>query len=106
MYYKADVKTGGGIVHFEFQQFPEATIVALDAKLDDFKAVPVKDNTGHEGLRFNERTIKDCTKIDGAIYMHKGRVSDRVLCEKIEIFQKALQDKKLWTLSTTGLIVS
>lgn len=106
MYYKADVPTINGIIHFEFEQFPEVTIVALDAKLDDFKGIPVKDNTGREGLHFVERTMKDFSKLDGVIYLHKGRVSDRIICEKIEIFQKALQNKKLWSVATPGLITS
>lgn len=82
-------------ITFEYETFPECTIVALDEKLDYFRAQPVMQD-GKPCVRYNERTIKDCTKIDGCIYLHKGRVSDSVMCDLIEKFVKLKGESKNW----------
>lgn len=81
--------------HFEYEEYPEATVVALNATLDDFKGQPViKD--GQSCIEYKERTIKDCTKIDGCIYFHLGYVADTVMCELIEKFQAMKKETKNW----------
>lgn len=80
---------------FEYQNYPECTMVALDATLDYFKGYPITVN-GLPCVKFNERTVKDCTKIDGCIYLHKGTVSDNVMCDLIEKFNKLKQESRDW----------
>lgn len=81
--------------YFEYQVYPEATVVALNASLDDFKAQAVMRD-GHPCVMFKEKTIKDCTKIDGCVYLHLGHVSDAVMCDLIEKFQKLKKEQKNW----------
>lgn len=85
-------------ITFEYQDYPECTVVALEATLDDFKGQPVVVD-GKPHVRFAERTIKDCTKIDGCIYFHKGRVSDSLMCDLIEKFNKLKKEHKEWKSS-------
>lgn len=89
-------------INFEFQKIGDWTIVALDAHLADFDMQPVKEN-GQLMMRIPEKTVKDCRNIDGCIYFHLGRVSDAVMIDLIEKFQK-LRKEKVWKPST-GLIV-
>lgn len=89
-------------IHFEFQKFGDVTIVALDAKQADFDFQPVTEN-GQLVMRCPEKTIKDCRNIDGCIYFHLGRVSDTVMVDLIEKFQK-LKMEKGWK-PQGGLIV-
>ena len=79
-------------IHFEFQKFRDITIVALDAKLADFDFQPVTEN-GQMVMRCPEKTIKDCRHIDGCIYLHLGHVSDTVMVDLIEKFQKLKMEK-------------
>ena len=79
-------------IHFEYQKLQNLTVVALDAKLKDFDFQPVKEN-GQLVMRCPEKTIKDCRHIDGCIYRHLGHVSDAVMVDLIEKFQKLKQEK-------------
>lgn len=83
---------------FEYQDYPEATVVALNASLNDFNGVPVTVD-GMQCLKFPEKTVKDCTNIDGCIYLHLGHVSDSVMCDLIEKFQKLKSEQKEWKSS-------
>lgn len=87
---------------FEYETFPECTVVALDAPLSYFAAQPITQN-GTTCVRFNDRTIKDCTRIDGCIYMHKGCVPDNVMVDLIEKFNKLKAESKDW--KTKGRII-
>ena len=81
--------------YFEYEIYPEATIVALNATLDDFKGhATMRD--GQPCVVFKEKTIKDCTKIDGCVYLHLGHVTDAVMCDLIEKFQKLKKEQKNW----------
>lgn len=82
-------------ITFEYETFPNCTVVALDAQLSDFQAQPI-ERDGKTYVHFKERTIKDCRNIDGCIYLHKGRVSDSVMCDLIEKFNKLKQESKNW----------
>lgn len=82
-------------ITFEYKVYPECTVVALDAPLDYFEGQPVIQD-GLPCIKFNERTIKDCTQIDGCIYLHKGYVSDNVMVDLIEKFNKLKQESKNW----------
>lgn len=87
-------------IKFQYEVHGNVTVVALDASLDDFKGRPeVRD--GQEVLTYKERTIKDCRNIDGCIYFHLGKVSDGVMVDLIETFQKLKADKKGWVQSST-----
>lgn len=90
-------------IKFEYQEFKGYTLVALDARLEDFKPQPVKEG-GKLKLRVASRTIKDCTKIDGCIYMHLGRVTDEEMIQLIELFQKLKKENNNWK-QERGLIV-
>lgn len=79
-------------IHFEYQQFGNTTVVALDSKLKDYDFNPVKIN-GQLRMQLSEKTIKDCRNIDGCIYLHIGRVSDSVMVDLIEKFQKLKMEK-------------
>lgn len=87
---------------FEYQQFGDYTIVALDSKLSDYGFQPVMEN-GKLVVKKAERTIKDCRNIDGCLYFHLGRVTDSVMIDLIEKFQKLKQEKG-WK-QQPGLIV-
>ncbi len=89
-------------IHFEYQKFGNVTVVALDSKLIDYDFKPVKEN-GKMVMRCPEKTIKDCRNIDGCIYLHLGRVTDTVMVDLIEKFQK-LKVEKGWKPSK-GLLV-
>lgn len=89
-------------IHFEYQQFGDCTVVALDSKLSDYGLQPVMEN-GKMVVKKAERTIKDCRNIDGCIYFHLGRVTDSVMIDLIEKFQK-LKLEKGWK-QQPGLIV-
>ena len=79
-------------IHFEYQKLEGFTVVALDAKLKDFKPQPTLEN-GKPVMRIPAKTVKDCRGIDGCIYYHLGYVSDSVMIDLIEKFQKLLQEK-------------
>lgn len=81
--------------YFEYQEYPEATAVALNATLDDFKGQAVMVD-GKPCVRFKEKTIKDCTQIDGCVYLHLGHVPDTLMCDLIEKFQKLKKESKNW----------
>lgn len=89
-------------IHFEYQEFKNMTVVALDSKLSDFGFQPVMEN-GELVMKTPERTVKDCRHIDGCVYFHLGHVSDSVMVDLIEKFQK-LKAEKGWT-HHDGLIV-
>ena len=79
-------------IHFEFQQFGNVTVVALDSKLKDydFKSINIG---GKMVVQLPEKTVKDCRNIDGCIYFHLGRVSDSVMVDLIEKFQKLKMER-------------
>ena len=90
-------------IQFEFQKFANGvTLVALDSKLKDYDMQPVWQN-GKMLMQIPEKTIKDCRNIDGCIYLHLGRVSDSVMVDLIEKFQK-LKLEMGWKPSK-GLVV-
>lgn len=73
---------------FEWETYHDdhdITVVALDATLEDFKGKPTMIN-GKPEVYFKERTVKDCTNIDGCVYFHLGHVSDSILVDLIEKF--------------------
>ena len=82
-------------IHFEWQQFGNYKIVALDARLSDFKGVAYLDN-GVPMMRFPEKTVKDCRNIDGCIYYCLGRADDSYMIDLIEKFQILIKDKRGW----------
>ena len=79
-------------IHFEYQQFGNITVVALDSKLKDYDFKPVNVG-GKMMVQLPEKTVKDCRNIDGCIYFHLGRVSDSVMVDLIENFQKLKMEK-------------
>lgn len=79
-------------IHFEYRELSEYTIVALDSKLSDYEFQPVTED-GKLVMRCPEKTIKDCRHIDGCVYFHLGRVTDAVMIDLIEKFQKLKQEK-------------
>lgn len=79
-------------INFQFQKFKDLTVVALDSKLEDYQFTPVMEG-GKMVLKRPERTVKDCRHIDGCVYLHLGRVSDRVMTDLIELFQKVKAEK-------------
>ncbi len=83
-------------IRFERQWLPshQCTVVALDARLSDFQGKPVMVN-GKPMVRLPEKTVKDCRKIDGCVYLHLGHVSDSLMVQLIETYQKA-KDNKEW----------
>lgn len=89
-------------ITFEYQTYPECIVVALDARLNDFKGQPIIQD-GKPCLKYAERTIKDCRNIDGCIYFHKGHVSDNIMCDLIEKFNKLKQENKNW--KQTGKLI-
>ena len=94
-------------INFEYQTFGKLTVVALDAKLKDFKPQPKLKN-GVPVMEIAERTVKDCRNIDGCIYFHLGRVSDSVMIDLIEKFWKLRKEKgwkqgeSVFTLDESG----
>lgn len=89
-------------IHFEYQKFKNLTVVALDSKLSDYGFQPVMEN-GKLVAKFPEKTVKDCRNIDGCVYFHLGHVSDSVMVDLIEKFNK-LKEEKGWK-QQQGLIV-
>lgn len=79
-------------INFQFQKFKDLTVVALDSKLEDYQFTPVMEG-GKMVLKRPERTIKDCRHIDGCVYLHLGRVSDRIMTDLIELFQKVKNER-------------
>lgn len=87
-------------IKFEYQVLKgQYTAVALDASLKDFDFHPHLGPDGKMVMKREERTIKDCRHIDGCVYFHLGRVSDSVMVEKIELFQKLKAEKQGWKKS-------
>lgn len=89
-------------IHFEYQKFKNLTVVALDSKLSDYGFQPVMEN-GKLVMKCPEKTVKDCRHIDGCVYFHLGHVSDSVMVDLIEKFNK-LKEEKGWK-QQQGLIV-
>lgn len=89
-------------IHFEYQKFGNVTVVALDSKLADYDFKPIMQN-GKKMMQLPEKTVKDCRNIDGCIYLHLGRASDRVMVDLIEKFQR-LKVEKGWKPGK-GLVV-
>lgn len=89
-------------IHFEYQKFKNLTVVALDSKLSDYGFQPVMEN-GKLVVKYPEKTVKDCRNIDGCVYFHLGHVSDSVMIDLIEKFNK-LKKEKSWK-QQQGLIV-
>lgn len=81
-------------IPFEYQFIPSkgVTLVALDSHLKDYDFQPTWEN-GQLKMKCPEKTIKDCTHIDGCIYFHLGHVPDSVMVDLIEKFQKLKQEK-------------
>lgn len=86
----------GRPIHFEYQNLnvegKKFTVVALDSKLSDYDFQPIFKN-GMLLMRCPEKTVKDCRNIDGCVYFHLGHVSDSVMVDLIEKFQKLKQEK-------------
>lgn len=89
-------------IHFEYQKFDKFTLVALDSKLTDYEFKPVYEN-GRLVMQAPPKTVKDCTNIDGCIYLHLGQVDDSVMVDLIEKFNK-LKKEKGWKRQG-GLVV-
>lgn len=89
-------------IRFEYQQFGGYTVVALDSRLSDYGFQPAMED-GKLVMKAAEKTIKDCRNIDGCLYFHLGRVTDSVMTDLIEKFQK-LKKEKGWK-QQPGLIV-
>lgn len=89
-------------IHFEYQDFKNLTVVALDSKLSDYGFQPIMEN-GKLVAKCPEKTVKDCRNIDGCVYFHLGHVSDSVMVDLIEKFNK-LKEEKGWK-QQQGLIV-
>lgn len=81
-------------IPFEFQKFGNLTLVTLDSRFTDYDFKPVMQN-GKMMMQIPEKTIKDCRNIDGCVYFHLGRVSDRVMVDLIEKFQKPESRERL-----------
>ena len=92
-------------IRFERQYMPKykCTVVALNSKLSDFQGKPVMEN-GKLMVRLPEKTIKDCRKIDGCVYMHLGHVKESVMVGFIELYQKIVNSDK-WRDNENGLMV-
>ena len=92
-------------IRFERQYLPNyhCTVVALDAKLSDFEGKPTMIN-GKLMVRLPEKTVKDCRGIDGCVYMHLGHVSERLMVDLIELYQKAAKSEK-WQENHNGLVM-
>ena len=92
-------------IRFERQYMPrhQCTVVALDARLSDFEGKPVTID-GKLMIRLPEKTIKDCRKIDGCVYLHLGHVEDRVMVDLIELYQKIAKSNK-WQDNQNGLVI-
>ena len=59
---------------------------------------------GKPMVRLPEKTVKDCRKIDGCVYLHLGHVTDSVMVNLIELYQKA-KDNEKWQDNQNGLVV-
>lgn len=82
-------------IRFERQYLPTygCTVVALDCKLEDLQGHYMMQN-GKAVVRLPERTMKDCRKLDGCVYMCVGRVSESRMNALIELYQKAKDNEK------------
>ena len=89
-------------IHFEYQEIGGITVVALDSQLSDYNFQPVMEGD-KPMVRIPEKTIKDCRHIDGCVYFHLGHVTDAVMVDLIEKFQK-LKLEKGWK-QNQGLII-
>jgi len=89
-------------IHFEYQEFNGFTVVALDSRLSDYNFQPVMEGD-KPMVRMPEKTVKDCRNIDGCVYFHLGHVTDAVMVDLIEKFQK-LKKEKGWK-QQQGLII-
>lgn len=89
-------------INFEYQKFDNLTVVALDSCFADYDFRPVEEG-GKMVMRCPEKTVKDCRHIDGCVYFHLGHVTDSVMVDLIEKFQK-LRMEKGWK-PTPGLVV-
>ena len=89
-------------IHFEYQKIGDLTVVALDSKLSDYGFQQVTNN-GEPALKIPAKTVKDCRHIDGCVYFHLGHVTDSVMVDLIEKFQKLKQERG-WK-QQQGLIV-
>lgn len=80
-------------IKFEYQFLAEHgfTMVALDSQLKDY-CQPVVEN-GKLIMKVPEKTVKDCRHIDGCVYLHLGHVTDSVMVDLIEKFQKLKKEK-------------
>lgn len=79
-------------IHFEYQEICEnLTVVALDSRLTDYEVHEMEN--GKMVTKYPQKTVKDCRNIDGCIYMHLGIVSESVMIDLIEKFQKLKQEK-------------
>ena len=87
--------TENDFIRFEWETFPEehVTIVALGARLDDFKAQP-KIIDGKPMAYYKERTVKDCRKLNGRIFLHLGHVQDSVITDLATIFDNVMASQK------------
>ena len=82
-----------GKMRFEYLDMENGIrVVTLDSKLSDFEPKPVMEN-GQLVLKTVEKTVKDCVKIDGCIYVAMGRVPDVLMVDMIEKFQKLLKEE-------------
>lgn len=89
-------------IHFEYQKIGDITVVALDSRLSDYGFQQVTEN-GEKFLKIPQKTVKDCRNIDGCVYFHLGHVTDAVMVDLIEKFNK-LKKEKGWK-QQQGLIV-
>lgn len=89
-------------IRFEYQDFPNVRVVTLDSRLSDY-GFQLSTEKGQMVMKKPEATIKDCRNIDGCVYFHLGRVSDSVMCDLIEKFQKLLLEPG-WQ-QNVGLVV-
>lgn len=89
-------------IHFEYQKFKDFTVVALDSKLSDYGFQPVMKD-GKQMVEIPAKTVKDCRNIDGCVYFHLGHVTDSVMIDLIEKFNK-LKEEKGW-VQQQGLVV-
>lgn len=81
-------------IHFEYQVLKSHgfTIVALDSRLSDYEFQP-KWEGDQLVMKSPDKTVKDCRHIDGCVYFHLGHVTDAVMVDLIEKFQKLKQEE-------------
>lgn len=69
-------------------------VVAFNAPLDYF-ITKVKQGPNGPVAFLEEMTVKDCRHIDNTVYFMKGRVSDTVICQMIDLYNK-VKDNGKW----------